>query len=73
MNNKPYRSNQALAVQVDAFLSVLFDAYGPDMEDVERWLRQEARIYIEPCYVSRMKVKMANLLRTNRKERARKT
>lgn len=71
--DKPYRSNQELAVQVDNFLTVLYNAYGPNMEDVERWLRQEARAYYEPCYGSRMKVKMANLLRTNRKERARKT
>ena len=68
-----YRSYQALAVQVDDFISKLHNAYGPDMEEVERLLRRDARSYYEPCYGSRMKVKLANLLRTNRKERARKS
>lgn len=73
MSDKPYTSVQELAVQADNFLEKLFDVYGPSSEYVEQELRRQARNYFEPCYGSRMRVKMANFLRTNRKERARKS
>lgn len=72
MSDKPYTSIQALAVQTDDFLEKLFNVYDPSSEYVEQELRRQARGYYEPCYGSRMRVKLANLLRTNRKERARK-
>ena len=72
MSDRHYTSIQALAVHVDDFLEKLFRVYGPSSEYVEKELRRQARAYHSPCYGSRMKVKMANLLRTNRKERDRK-
>ena len=66
MRDRLYNGAQELEVLGDNFLWKLMNAYGSDMEELERSLRLDAKLYMSPCYAKRMRLKLAGLVKAAR-------